>query len=128
MSILSGMPIRYILQTKRGGHYQKKEFLRQKKLLLSCRRKTCKHSTTCPISARAFKQYQLFLENIADEEIAGFVVKVRETRDVSNQIEAVTGVKHESPQIILLMDKEVFWHTAENINNAVHNLTDTSSQ
>lgn len=70
-----------------------------------------KHSTTCPISAEAYKQYQSFLE--ADtNDISSYLVKVIETRDVSNQIAADTGVKHESPQILLVEDEQVLWHTS----------------
>ena len=71
-----------------------------------------KHSTSCPNSARAFKQYQLFLDNLDEEEIGGYLVKIQKTRVVSNQIEADTGVKHESPQIFLFKDRKVLWHTS----------------
>ncbi|SDR01436.1 bacillithiol system redox-active protein YtxJ [Virgibacillus salinus] len=70
-----------------------------------------KHSTTCPISAGAFKQYQSFLE-ASDENLDGYIVKVIESKDISNQIAAETNVKHESPQIFLIKDKEVLWHTS----------------
>src|SRR5690625_6891537 len=45
-----------------------------------------KLSTTCPVSADAFDQYHTFIEG-KENEIAAFFVKVRETRDVSNQID-----------------------------------------
>lgn len=70
-----------------------------------------KHSTTCPISAKAYSQYQTFLES-ADQEIDSYLVKVIEDRPVSNQIADETNVKHESPQIFLIRDKEVLWHTS----------------
>ncbi|WP_026908795.1 bacillithiol system redox-active protein YtxJ [Paucisalibacillus globulus] len=71
-----------------------------------------KHSTSCSNSARALKQYQEFLENSDEEKIGSYLVKVQKTRVVSNQIEADTGVKHESPQIFLFKDKKVLWHTS----------------
>ncbi|MFD1037745.1 bacillithiol system redox-active protein YtxJ [Virgibacillus byunsanensis] len=83
-----------------------------------------KHSTTCPISAAAFKRYQSFIES-ADDRVASYMVKVIESRDVSNQIAAKTNIKHESPQIFLLRNKEVLWHsshskiTVDAINNAL---------
>ncbi|GAB4075174.1 bacillithiol system redox-active protein YtxJ [Barrientosiimonas marina] len=70
-----------------------------------------KHSTTCPISAEAFKQYQAFLESGADPAEA-YLVKVIESRDLSNQLAEETGVKHESPQLFLLQDNHVRWHTS----------------
>ena len=83
-----------------------------------------KHSTTCPISARAHSEYESFLQ--ADEtDAACYLVKVIENRDVSNQIEADTGVKHESPQVFLIQNNEVCWHTshsnitADSINDAL---------
>ncbi|GAB3804455.1 bacillithiol system redox-active protein YtxJ [Virgibacillus kimchii] len=85
-----------------------------------------KHSTTCPISARAHEQYQQFLES-ADRNMDSYLVKVIEDRPVSNQIAEETKVKHESPQLFLIRDKEVLWHTShseitvENIEEAIHN-------
>ncbi|RYG74187.1 bacillithiol system redox-active protein YtxJ [Lentibacillus lipolyticus] len=70
-----------------------------------------KHSTTCPISAAAFKQYQTFLES-AGNDLNGYLVKVIENRDISNQVEIVTNVKHESPQIFLIQNREVVWNTS----------------
>jgi len=83
-----------------------------------------KHSTTCPISAEAIKEYQTFLES-ADQNLDRYLVKVIEDRPVSNQIAEETQVKHESPQLFLIRDKEVLWHTShsqitvENIGEAV---------
>lgn len=70
-----------------------------------------KQSTTCPISAKAFRQYHSFLDS-TDKEIDTYFVKVRETRDVSNQIAEDTHIKHESPQILLIKNKEVLWNTS----------------
>ncbi|PAV29631.1 general stress protein [Virgibacillus profundi] len=83
-----------------------------------------KHSTTCPISAKAYGQFQTFLES-ADQALDSYLVKVIEDRAVSNQIAEMTDVKHESPQIFLIKDKEILWHTShskitvENIGEAV---------
>lgn len=70
-----------------------------------------KQSTTCPVSAAAFEQFKTFVEE-NNEDIAFYFVKVRETRAVSNQIEADTDIKHESPQIFFIKDKHVLWHTS----------------
>lgn len=70
-----------------------------------------KHSTTCPISAAAFDQYQSFL-NTSKEKLDAYLIKVIENRDVSNQVETDTKVKHESPQIFLIDNKNIKWHTS----------------
>src|SRR5690625_3104055 len=83
------------------------------------------HSTTCPISARAFEQYQKYLAS-ADQNLDGYLVKVIEDRQVANQSAEETHVKHESPQLFLIRDKEVLWHTShskitvENIDEAIN--------
>lgn len=70
-----------------------------------------KHSTTCPISAAAYEEYTNYLTS-ADANVAAYLIKVIENRDVSNQVEADTNVKHESPQIFLIENKKVRWHTS----------------
>ncbi|WP_077324176.1 bacillithiol system redox-active protein YtxJ [Virgibacillus siamensis] len=70
-----------------------------------------KHSTTCPISAGAFKEYQSFLES-ASGDLYGYMVKVIESRNVSNKIADETNIKHESPQIFLIKNKKVLWNTS----------------
>src|SRR5690625_4116606 len=68
-----------------------------------------KHSTTCPVSFNALDEYNAYLEDNPDKNIDYFLVKVRESRPVSNQIEADLNVKHESPQIILIKNKKSYW-------------------
>jgi|SRR5690625_722269 len=72
-----------------------------------------KQSTTCPISAEAFAQFNQFLEQ-NEENIAAYFVKVRETRPVSNQIADDLGIQHQSPQIFLVKNKEAVWNTSHN--------------
>lgn len=70
-----------------------------------------KKSTTCPLSADAFEIFQEFL-NTTDKDFKPYFVKVRETREISNQIAEVTNVRHHSPQVLLIKDKEVLFHTS----------------
>lgn len=70
-----------------------------------------KHSTTCPVSARAFGQFKAYLET-SEENADCYMVKVIEDRNISNRIEAETNIKHESPQIMLVKGKEVVWNTS----------------
>jgi len=68
-----------------------------------------KHSTTCPVSTNALDEYNAYLKENPNENIDYTLVKVRESRPVSNKIEADLGVKHESPQIIYIKDQKKYW-------------------
>lgn len=68
-----------------------------------------KHSTTCPVSFNALDEYNAYLEDQPDENIDYTLVKVRESRPVSNKIEEDLNLKHESPQIIYIKDKKSYW-------------------
>lgn len=70
-----------------------------------------KHSTTCPISAKAFKAFESYLNDSPNNEVEYVLVKVQKSRPVSNLIESNLGVKHESPQTILVRDKKAIWDT-----------------
>src|SRR5690625_4194901 len=72
-----------------------------------------KQSTTCPISANAFSEFNDFLNN-NDSDIDAFYVKVRETRPVSNQIADDLGVQHQSPQIFVVKNKQAVWNASHN--------------
>ena len=58
-----------------------------------------KHSTTCPISAHAYREMAR-LDAAATPPVA--LVVVQRARELSGEIESVTGVRHESPQAIVL--------------------------
>ncbi|SFS61865.1 bacillithiol system redox-active protein YtxJ [Paenibacillus sp. BC26] len=70
-----------------------------------------KHSTTCPVSANAYTEFTNYLKNneAASADTDFVLVKVIESRPVSNQIAEDTSVKHESPQVILIKDKAKYW-------------------
>src|SRR5690625_2647032 len=72
-----------------------------------------KQSTTCPISATAFNEFNAFL-NDSDDPIGAYFVKVRESRPVSNQIAEELEVQHQSPQLFLVKNKEAVWNTSHN--------------
>lgn len=61
-----------------------------------------KHSNSCPISAYAYKQMKE-----ADIDVA--LVVVQTARQISREIEQRTGLRHESPQALLLRDGQVAW-------------------
>ncbi|CAH0118142.1 MULTISPECIES: bacillithiol system redox-active protein YtxJ [unclassified Paenibacillus] len=68
-----------------------------------------KHSTTCPVSANALREYEQYLQDQPNEGLDYVLVKVIESRPVSNQIAEDLALKHESPQIIYIKDKAKYW-------------------
>ena len=72
-----------------------------------------KHSLTCPVSSRAFGEYRRFLAERPEGDGAVYaVVEIQNARDVSAAIAERTGVRHESPQALLLRGGEVAWHAS----------------
>jgi bacillithiol system protein YtxJ len=71
-----------------------------------------KHSTTCPVSANALREYEEYLGAKPSGGIDYLLVKVIESRPVSNQIAEDTGVTHASPQIICIKNKESYWNAS----------------
>ncbi|MDM5306854.1 bacillithiol system redox-active protein YtxJ [Peribacillus frigoritolerans] len=68
-----------------------------------------KHSTTCPVSSNALKEYEHYLEGSPKNNVDFIIVKVIESRAVSNKIAEDLIVKHESPQVIFVKDKSKYW-------------------
>lgn len=85
-----------------------------------------KHSTTCPISASAWREFQSYLNGSANETATFVMVKVIESRPVSNQIATDLNVVHKSPQLILIRNKKAVWNTShwhiteDNIRKVIH--------
>ncbi|MEM7587199.1 MAG: bacillithiol system redox-active protein YtxJ [Acidobacteriota bacterium] len=72
-----------------------------------------KHSLTCPISGAGFKEYQAFLEQQPDDDSAIYtLIEIQNARDISNEVTQRTGVKHESPQALVMNQGEITWHAS----------------
>jgi bacillithiol system protein YtxJ len=71
-----------------------------------------KHSTRCPVSANALREFEDYIEKHPDQEMEYALVKVIESRPVSNQIAEDLGVTHASPQIFLIKDGSAYWNTS----------------
>jgi bacillithiol system protein YtxJ len=67
-----------------------------------------KHSTACPISAAALGEFIIFTRK-PKRTIDMYLVKVIESRLVSNQIAESTGIIHQSPQIMIMHNQQVLW-------------------
>src|SRR5262249_13541869 len=69
-----------------------------------------KHSTQCSISIQAYEEFTEFVEAIPGL-ICGAVLVI-ENRKLSNAIADRFGVRHESPQALLIKDGRVLWHAS----------------
>ncbi len=72
-----------------------------------------KHSSICSISDRALRQYESFIQSykaeVNDGDFLFYLIRIRDHRALSNEIAARTGVKHESPQAILIVKGKAVW-------------------
>jgi bacillithiol system protein YtxJ len=79
-----------------------------------------KHSSTCPISARAYRQMQEVKSPVS-------IVVVQQSRDISREVESRTGVQHETPQALVLRKGQAVWSashfeiTADAVERALKN-------
>lgn len=84
-----------------------------------------KHSTACPISWGAADRVAGFLSSAPPETPEFFQVLVIESRPISNSIATLLKVQHQSPQLVLVKDREAVWTashhniTAQNIEAAI---------
>ncbi|MEM1179634.1 MAG: bacillithiol system redox-active protein YtxJ [Acidobacteriota bacterium] len=69
-----------------------------------------KHSLTCPVSTAALREYERFLES--EPAIGATLIEIQPNRPVSNEVATRTGVRHESPQALVLRDGKVAWHAS----------------
>lgn len=85
-----------------------------------------KHSLTCPISARAFDELQAYLEN-ADPRASYKLITVQRARTVSDEAASKLKLEHESPQAILVRNRQELWNashhaiTAAALSEAIQN-------
>ena len=68
-----------------------------------------KHSTRCPISSRARSEVETYLQEGGEGALPVYINYVVEDRAVSNAIEASVGLRHESPQIFLMVSGKAVW-------------------
>src|SRR5690348_5798834 len=63
-----------------------------------------KHSNSCPISSRAYRE----MEKLDDVNL----LEVQTTRELSREVAAITGVRHETPQVIVLKEGKAVWNAS----------------
>lgn len=69
-----------------------------------------KHSVTCSISIDVKRQYDAFVR--AYPQVPTRLVVVQNERPLSNALAEVLGVRHESPQALVVRDGRVLWHAS----------------
>jgi bacillithiol system protein YtxJ len=69
-----------------------------------------KHSTTCGTSAQAYDEVDDYLRGVAGVHV--HLLDVRAARPLAREIAVRFGVRHESPQVLLLVDGRVHWHAS----------------
>lgn len=70
-----------------------------------------KHSLTCPISTSAYDRFHDFLQS-QTVPVDSCVIEVQPQRQLSQEVERRTGVRHESPQALVLKDGRPIWHAS----------------
>jgi bacillithiol system protein YtxJ len=68
-----------------------------------------KHSLACVTSAWSRKTYEEFAKAIAPEAALCTLIEVQAARDVSDELARRTGVRHQTPQVILLRGGKAVW-------------------
>jgi bacillithiol system protein YtxJ len=84
-----------------------------------------KHSLTCPISSRAFHEFESYLEH-ADPRVSYNLITIQNSRSVSSEATAKLEIEHESPQAILVKNGRSVWSashfgiTESSLDEAIH--------
>jgi bacillithiol system protein YtxJ len=71
-----------------------------------------KHSTSCSVSAGAHEEFTNYIKDATAAPVDFAIVHVIEERPVSNAIAEQLGIKHASPQAILVKDGQPVWDTS----------------
>ncbi len=70
-----------------------------------------KHSTRCSISRKVLAQFE---KQISSKNIKCYYLDLLNYREISNEIAEQMNVVHQSPQLIILKNKEVVLHVSHN--------------
>lgn len=69
-----------------------------------------KHSLTCPISQKAYQEYEAFTKEFTD--YPSYYLHVQTDRELSDYIAETYRIKHESPQAFVFENGNVKWHAS----------------
>lgn len=71
-----------------------------------------KHSLTCPVSTAGLNEYIEFLNQQESGRALFTLIEIQNARDVSAAVADATGVRHESPQALVLQGGKAVWHAS----------------
>ena len=71
-----------------------------------------KHSTRCGISRMVLNNFEKEYDLKGDKEVKLYFLDLLANRDLSNEVANYFGVRHESPQMIIIKDKNVVHHAS----------------
>ena len=69
-----------------------------------------KHSTQCSRSAGVIEDFEAFEQD--NPAVPCGLILVIEDRNVSDEVENRFGIRHESPQAILIVNEKATWHAS----------------
>ncbi len=69
-----------------------------------------KHSTRCPTSSMALEEFKRFAKE-NPEHFCGYIDIIND-RPVSNKVEELSGIQHQSPQVIHYHQGEPVWNAS----------------
>ena len=64
-----------------------------------------KHSTACGISSAAYREMEKL-----DDQVN--LLEVQSARDISRELADITGIRHETPQVIVFKDGKAVWNAS----------------
>jgi bacillithiol system protein YtxJ len=71
-----------------------------------------KHSTRCSISSSALNRIERSWKEEELTQVKPYFLDLLNHRDISSQVEEHFGVKHESPQILVIKDGRCIYHAS----------------
>ncbi len=71
-----------------------------------------KHSTRCGVSRMVLRMFESDYDLDKNEPVELYFLDLIAHRDISNEIASRFNVRHESPQLIVLKNKEVVHHSS----------------
>jgi bacillithiol system protein YtxJ len=64
-----------------------------------------KHSNSCGISSAAYREMEKLEAQVN-------LLEVQSARDVSRELATITGIRHETPQVIVFRDGKAVWNAS----------------
>lgn len=71
-----------------------------------------KHSTRCSISAASINRLERNWDKDEMKNVQTYYLDILNFRPVSNKVEEIFGIQHESPQVLLIKNGKVVYHNS----------------